>query len=320
MSAIAKKDSHGNQIPAAYIVILPVSRRRPTPPHAPCDEPTRQFLFTAGMTLIDSADSILMLYAYAGFPEHRFALLEDVPAPGTQSPAVQQLVDPEAPASPGTKTPPVLVAVGPAGASAPKTPSPAASLQELPRSPALSVAGVSLKAVTEDEDEDGVGNEERLRQIRVKRNAMSGLSIMLTLMSILVAFTYAPHLLREKLRANVRPSSISLIEIMGLIGDNCTPCQDAANDPNGGGLAGRWWRGWAAVSPALRLYVLQFSSADRVFCVGQRSIRLYRCGHRGLFRGDCGGLVRWTVRMAQVAKTKGRALKCILMGRIGGYA
>ena len=32
---------------------------------------------------------------------------------------------------------------------------------------------------------------------------------------------------------------------MGLIGDNCGPCQEAANDPDGGGLAGRWWRGWA---------------------------------------------------------------------------
>lgn len=34
---------------------------------------------------------------------------------------------------------------------------------------------------------------------------------------------------------------------MGLIGDNCTQCQDAANDPDGGGLAGSWWRAWARV-------------------------------------------------------------------------
>jgi len=34
---------------------------------------------------------------------------------------------------------------------------------------------------------------------------------------------------------------------MGLIGDNCKSCQDAANDPDGGGLAGAWWRGWAKV-------------------------------------------------------------------------
>lgn len=205
------------------------------------------------MTLIDSADSILMLYAYAGFPEHRFALLEDVPAPGTPSPAVQQLMDLEAPASPGTKTPPVLTSVGPADMSTRKTPSPVMSLQELPRSRARSPApsvggGVSLKAATVSE-EDGAGNEERLRQIRVKRNAMSGLSIMLTLMSILVAFTYVvAFIFFGGPCADARFPSISLIEIMGLIGDNCKPCQDAANDPDGGGLAGRWWRGWAAVS------------------------------------------------------------------------
>jgi hypothetical protein len=42
--------------------------------------------------------------------------------------------------------------------------------------------------------------------------------------------------------------SISLITIMGLIGENCSSCTEAAEDPNGGGLAGSWWRGWAKVS------------------------------------------------------------------------
>ena len=41
--------------------------------------------------------------------------------------------------------------------------------------------------------------------------------------------------------------SISLITIMGLIGDNCKRCQEAAEAEDGGGLAGRWWRGWANV-------------------------------------------------------------------------
>lgn len=41
---------------------------------------------------------------------------------------------------------------------------------------------------------------------------------------------------------------IAIIEIMGLIGDNCTPCQNAVNDPDGGGLAGSWWRAWDKVS------------------------------------------------------------------------
>lgn len=35
---------------------------------------------------------------------------------------------------------------------------------------------------------------------------------------------------------------------MGLIGENCTSCQEAAEDPDGGGLAGSWWRAWARVS------------------------------------------------------------------------
>ena len=35
---------------------------------------------------------------------------------------------------------------------------------------------------------------------------------------------------------------------MGLIGDNCKKCKEAAEAPDGGGLAGAWWRGWAKVS------------------------------------------------------------------------
>lgn len=36
---------------------------------------------------------------------------------------------------------------------------------------------------------------------------------------------------------------------MGLIGDNCRPCRDAAKaqDGHGGDLAGSWWRAWAKV-------------------------------------------------------------------------
>jgi nickel/cobalt transporter (NiCoT) family protein len=39
---------------------------------------------------------------------------------------------------------------------------------------------------------------------------------------------------------------------MALIGDQCTPCRDAAeaDDGTGGGLAGRWWRAWAAADDA----------------------------------------------------------------------
>jgi nickel/cobalt transporter (NiCoT) family protein len=34
---------------------------------------------------------------------------------------------------------------------------------------------------------------------------------------------------------------------MGLIGDNCKSCQEAADADDGGGLAGSWWRAWARV-------------------------------------------------------------------------
>ncbi|KAJ7895350.1 hypothetical protein B0H13DRAFT_2338948 [Mycena leptocephala] len=35
---------------------------------------------------------------------------------------------------------------------------------------------------------------------------------------------------------------------MGLIGEQCTPCREAAEAPDGGGLAGRWWIGWASAN------------------------------------------------------------------------
>lgn len=43
--------------------------------------------------------------------------------------------------------------------------------------------------------------------------------------------------------------SISLITVMGLIGDNCARCRNAAE--NDKGLAGRWWRFWAEVRPVV---------------------------------------------------------------------
>jgi len=59
--------------------------------------------------------------------------------------------------------------------------------------------------------------------------SMTPFSMVLTLLSILAAFT------------------ISIIEILGLIGDHCTQCSDAADrqeESGDGGLAGRWWLWW----------------------------------------------------------------------------
>ena len=96
--------------------------------------PASQLLFTAGMTLIDSLDSILMLYSYTGFPEHKFALFVKPGEPGSLN-------------SPGE--------------------SPVAG-----REPELD------------------GDRPEKIDMRVKMNAMSGLSIILTLISILVAFRF----------------------------------------------------------------------------------------------------------------------------------
>jgi high-affinity nickel-transport protein len=101
------------------------------------------------MTLIDSADSILMLYSYSGFSERGFRIF-DRPESIENILSVQQedkkkITDPEKNDF---------------------------GLQEVPQLP-------------NSGDED---NRPMDRDMRLKMNAMSGLSILLTLMSILVAF------------------------------------------------------------------------------------------------------------------------------------
>ncbi|KAI0670977.1 high-affinity nickel-transport protein-domain-containing protein [Trametes maxima] len=190
ISALAKREPDGQQIAPGDIVILPL-------------------LFTVGMTLVDSLDSIVMLYSYAGFPERGFALFEPrsraaLPPPATADVTIDQVAP--------------------------------ASIEELPRERPITESNAEEKQQDLYKDEktaevvsvaDAEEPVRRQRALHVKANAMSNLSILLTTMSILVAF------------------SISLITIMGLIGDNCTACQNAANAEDGGGLAGRWWRGWA---------------------------------------------------------------------------
>ncbi|CAA7262937.1 unnamed protein product [Cyclocybe aegerita] len=175
LSALAKRNADGSAIPSGQIVILPL-------------------LFTSGMTLVDSIDSILMLYSYSGFPERSFKLFTLGPSPKVIPP-------------PGSDEKP---------ASEEKT------IEEEDRKD-------NEKGDAEPELVEAREDEIVTQETRVKMNVMSGLSIVLTLMSILVAF------------------SISLITIMGLIGEQCGPCVAAAeaDDGHGGGLAGRWWRGWA---------------------------------------------------------------------------
>lgn len=139
------------------------------------------------MSLVDSADSVLMLYSYAGFPDRRFSLFEKTVVTGQETAATPSIgKDPE------TAKEKLSIEKEQAADSAP--------VAELP---------------------------ENKVQTQAKMNVMSGLSIVLTLMSILVAL------------------SISLITIMSLIGEECVPCSEAAESDDG--LAGRWWRGWAHV-------------------------------------------------------------------------
>ncbi|KAJ3571517.1 hypothetical protein NP233_g3699 [Leucocoprinus birnbaumii] len=169
VSVIAKQDSEGHRIPSSHVIVLPL-------------------LFTAGMSMIDSLDSILMLYSYAGLLENRIKW---------------QIFEPKT-----TSNEPVK------GDSSEKVD--AEKVCETHPPPQVTVNPV---------EEDRVATE-----TKTKMNVMSGLSIVLTFMSILVAF------------------AISMITIMGLIGDNCSQCMAAAEAPDGGGLAGSWWRGWAKVS------------------------------------------------------------------------
>ncbi|CAE6458500.1 unnamed protein product [Rhizoctonia solani] len=199
VTALAQRGADGAEMPHSHIVILPL-------------------LFTAGMTLVDSADSVLMLYSYADFPEKGFALFEQRDTTVLEHSSISSQLVAEAQPGPssGVETIPAPL-------------SPKQSIISHHTLPDVECSGSDdsrLQAgLGEDDYKITLTEQQTLEQ--AAKNTMSGLSIILTLLSILVAF------------------SISLITIMGLIGENCSSCREAAEDPNGGGLAGSWWRGWA---------------------------------------------------------------------------
>ncbi|KAK8869931.1 hypothetical protein IAR55_000499 [Kwoniella newhampshirensis] len=222
ISAIAQRGPHGEAISHGKIVIFP---------------------FTAGMSLVDSLDSILMLYAYAtpsrSTREGKIALLQEpedrkvdypvdtmtitMPSLSSESLTARQ-VTPSSPDSQSRYSAIIPVEEQPEEEEA----------QEVDRTKSdmdLDIEGhVGGEESFEDLERSAGQAGPSIREERIvnaKANTMSSLSIILTLLSILVAL------------------SIAIIEIMGLIGENCTSCQAAANDPEGGGLAGKWWRGWA---------------------------------------------------------------------------
>ncbi|KIJ64544.1 hypothetical protein HYDPIDRAFT_40285 [Hydnomerulius pinastri MD-312] len=210
ISALAKESESGSRIPPAEVVILPL-------------------LFTTGMTLVDSLDSILMLYSYSGFADRSWRILESKSRVANSSD--RDFADPgDEPAM--SEPPPSEIQAAEPSQEKDVDEVGIRRLSDQSRTPgeenALAGDGKMGKDPTGDRIGTSVLGEDRAdRMTRVKRNTMSNLSIILTTMSILLAF------------------SISLIEIMGLVGDNCAKCQAAASAPDGGGLAGQWWRGWA---------------------------------------------------------------------------
>ncbi|KAI0252388.1 high-affinity nickel-transport protein-domain-containing protein [Lactifluus subvellereus] len=161
-SAIAKKGADAKRIPPADIVILPM-------------------LFTAGMTLLDSVDSILMLYSYTGFPEHRLRLFEPV----EESEALEQQ-DGVCREAAATSITGAQVSQSPRGDSNQRG---LLAGQSEQTEPPQREKKVQAEVLAEDADARIRDIQQRARrELAVKRNMISGLSIVLTLMSIIVAF------------------------------------------------------------------------------------------------------------------------------------
>jgi high-affinity nickel-transport protein len=161
-------------------------------------------LFTAGMTLLDSIDSILMLYSYTGFAEHRFHLFEPArenDAPGQKTNAYREAAATgvsvaQLPRSQGgdeneTERCPLGGVPRALGEQSAQN----ASLQEDQKEP-MEVQ-VEEADVTEADTTMRDIRKEARRELILKRNMMSGLSILLTLMSIVVAFRCEFHPLRN---------------------------------------------------------------------------------------------------------------------------
>jgi len=122
------------------------------------------------MTLIDSLDSIIMLYSYAGFPERGWKLIRHKRPKGKRRlPLVQN--DQEAEAI--FEVPQEVDS----GASSKKS-----VIDQQGSGSVTAGANVALDVDNEDD-------EDQRRKRVLKDNAMSGLSIVLTMISIILAFT-----------------------------------------------------------------------------------------------------------------------------------
>lgn len=132
------------------------------------------------MTLVDSADSILMLYAYAGVPDHAFSLFEKHTITVTDT-------------SGGSER--IISSSDPDGSTEPdRSLTPDTDAEPLTKRTKIQDQIGDIEAAPEllhDPVLEGSDDTQMdRRKLRVKQHTMSGLSIALTLISILVAFRY----------------------------------------------------------------------------------------------------------------------------------
>ncbi|KAG8901965.1 hypothetical protein FRB99_004983 [Tulasnella sp. 403] len=170
VTALAKRgDDDRPRISNGDIVILPL-------------------LFTAGMTFVDSADSVLMLYSYAGVPEKGFAIFNRKRPIALQGDDVVGR-DSVQSRSPSPRSP----SLGGVPSITQQDPSSPVDDQDQDavdkKAPALEdEVTVDVIRKSPDDDLEETTVEEQEAKLRVKQNTMSKLSIILTLISILVAF------------------------------------------------------------------------------------------------------------------------------------
>ncbi|KAI6123922.1 NicO-domain-containing protein [Pisolithus croceorrhizus] len=226
LSALAQQDDGGNRIRPSQVLVLPL-------------------LFTGGMTLVDSLNSIMMLYSYSGFAEHSWTIFRrTIPANEVEDGDVSRDPDLDMTDTPDQTRPEWITHSARQQATS-----------------ADVIAGLSVGVKDDSKNIAGEGYHVAC----AKRHTLSNLSILLTSMSILLAF------------------SIAIIEIMGLIGQVCASCQRAASAADGGGLAGKWWRAWqrandnsgyigAAVVGVFLLVVIGWFSVKRITKTRQISL------------------------------------------------
>ena len=130
------------------------------------------------MTLIDSCDSILMLYSYSGFPERSFFIFAKSEG---DSETIKEHAGNDTPTAPVPKSENV---------SDDKSGNAEINLQDRKDDEKNGLPEEPLEPAQSTAPQGHASDSAMARDIRVKMNMMSGLSIILTLMSILVAFRY----------------------------------------------------------------------------------------------------------------------------------